>query len=263
MQPLKIGVATVGFGLPIREGVKRAAAIGAQGLLLDARYELQAQEFTQSARRQFQLFLGELGLSLIGFNYPLRRPLVEPEDLDRRVDSLKQAMSLAAQFRVGLLTFRTGPIPTPEELGPSADFRRILEDLALYGNHVGVVPAVTPGGESPERLDQLLSEIKTGFVGIDCDPSCNLADSGKTARILRALHGRISHFRIRDAHRDLDGRIREAVVGRGEVDWTEIIPTLQEIEYHGWLTIDRTEGSDRIGDAQRAIEFLKTLFFGG
>lgn len=263
MQILKISVATAGFGLPLKEAIKKAASIGAQGLLLDARYEIQTQEFTDSARRQFQHLLGELGLKLIGFQFPLRRPLADPADLDLRVDSLKKAMSLAALFQVRVLTFRTGPIPASDESKPFIEFRQILEDLALHGNHIGVVPALTPAGETPEQLKRLLEEIKTGFVGIDCDPALNLATKQRTTEILRSLHDRIAHVQIRDALRDLDGQVREMVVGRGEVDWTEIIPTLQEIEYRGWLTINRTDGNDRVGDAGRAIEYLQELFPGG
>ncbi len=262
MQILKISVATAGFGLPLRDAVRRAASIGAQGLLLDARYEIQPHEFTESARKQFQHLLGELGLKLIGFQFPLRRPLADPTDLDLRIDSLRKAISLAALFQVRLVTFRVGPIPELDESKPAAEFCRILEDLALHGNHVGVIPAITPAGESPERLKALLDRIKTGFIGIDCDPSLNLTTKHRSTELIRTLHDRISHVRIRDALRDLDGQIREMVVGRGEVDWTELIPTLQEVEYQGWLTVSRTDGPDRIGDSARAIEYLRQLFWG-
>jgi len=264
MQILKIGVATAGFELPLRDAVRRASAIGAQGVLLDARREVNSVDFTESARRQFQHLLSELGLQLAAFHFPLRRPLAESKDLDQRIDALKKAMSLAAQFQVRTLTFRVGPIPELAETPtPQAvEFIGILEEIALHGNHIGVIPAIIPGGESPASLRDLLAEIKTGFIGIDCDPTLNLSARRGTTELLRTLHERIVHFQVRDALKDLDGQIREMVVGRGEVDWTEIIPTLQEIEYRGWLTVNRGDGTDRIGDSSRAIEYLKTLFWG-
>lgn len=263
MQFLKLGVATAGFGLPLREAIRRASGIGAQGVLLDARYELNPSDFSESARRQFLHLLGELGLQLVGFQFPLRRPLLDPQEMDLRVDSLRKAMTLAAQFQVRLLTFRVGPVPASDDPKSGVLFRQVLEDLAVHGNHVGVVPAITPAGESPERLKDFLDGIQGGFIGIDCDPTHYLASQHLTPNLLRGLHDRIVHVQVKDALRDLDGRIREMAVGRGEVNWTEIVPTLQEIEYKGWLTINRTDGTDRLGDSGRAIEYLKTLFWGG
>ena len=116
MQILKIGVATAGFELPLRDAVRRASAIGAQGVLLDARREVNSVDFTESARRQFQHLLSELGLQLAAFHFPLRRPLAESKDLDQRIDALKKAMSFGRPI--------SGPQPSPSASGRSQNWQR-------------------------------------------------------------------------------------------------------------------------------------------
>ncbi len=51
-------------------------------------------------------------------------------------------------------------------------------------------------------------------------------------------------------------------MGRGDVPWDEILALLQETRYGGWLTVDRTQGEDRAGDAGRAIQFLQSVYRG-
>src|SRR5258708_35766365 len=76
---------------------------------------------------------------------------------------------------------------------------------------------------------------------------------------LRRLHASITHFTARDAIRDIDAGGIEVALGRGEVEWVELLPFLDEIGYAGWVTVNRTQGDDRAGDAARAMQYLKNV----
>jgi sugar phosphate isomerase/epimerase len=76
---------------------------------------------------------------------------------------------------------------------------------------------------------------------------------------LRTLHSLILHLTARDAIRDIDAGGLETALGRGEVEWVELLPLLDEINYSGWVTVNRTQGDDRAGDAARAIQYLKNV----
>ena len=69
------------------------------------------------------------------------------------------------------------------------------------------------------------------------------------------------HFNqiVRDAIRDIDAGGLEVALGRGEVEWIEVLPLLDEIEYAGWVTVNRTQGNDLALDAARAVEYLKNV----
>ena len=53
----------------------------------------------------------------------------------------------------------------------------------------------------------------------------------------------------------------EVALGRGEVEWIEILPLLDEVAYAGWVTVVRTQGDDRGGDVARGVKYLSNVMF--
>ena len=79
---------------------------------------------------------------------------------------------------------------------------------------------------------------------------------------MQSLRELVAHVIVRDAIRDGDGGGTEVAVGRGEVPWDELLFLLQESDYPGWLTVDRTQGQDRAGDAGRTLKYLQSIYRG-
>ena len=71
------------------------------------------------------------------------------------------------------------------------------------------------------------------------------------------------HVTARDAVRDLnaEGGAMEVPIGRGEVDWVELLPLLHEAEFRGWVTVNRSQGTDRAGDVTRGLQYLGRVLF--
>jgi len=51
----------------------------------------------------------------------------------------------------------------------------------------------------------------------------------------------------------------EVPLGQGGVSFPYYLRALDDIGYHGYLTIEREAGEDRMGDVRRAIHFLRSL----
>lgn len=256
----KLALATEVFGLPLRESVLAAAEGGAQGVRFNARDELRPGDLTDTGRRQFLHLLGERDLAVAGLTFPTRRSLYDEEQLDARLAALKSAIEFARQLKSSILTFRIGRLPA-DDSKQSAILVDVLTDLARHGNQYGVTPCVTPLAEPIDRLAALLSGIKTGPLGIDLDPAAVALAGDPPHEVYRRHHALIAHVLGRDAVKDLDGSSTEVAVGRGEVEWVELLPLLAEGDYRGWLTITRTPCQDRAGDALRAIKYLSRVVF--
>jgi sugar phosphate isomerase/epimerase len=117
------------------------------------------------------------------------------------------------------------------------------------------VLAVTPSGDSAVRLREILAAVTSGLVGIDFDPAAFVLSGQSPEDALDTLKGMLVNFRVRDALRDVEGGGVETAVGQGGVPWEEMLARLEEIEYSGWLTIDRTQG-DKSRDVARAVDML-------
>lgn len=257
MTPPRIAVATAPFRLPVRRAIVTAAACGAQGVQLDCRNEVKPDDYGETARRQLLHELGERGLSVGSLTFPLRRPLEDAEHLDQRVAALRQAMQFASQLRSRVLTVRGGRLPEESDAAGLGRLRDVLRELARYGNHIGVVLALTSAGDPPAGLVTLINEIKDGPLGIDFDPAACVLARRNASTDLREAQSAVTHIQVRDAVRDVDGGGLEVPVGRGEVDWDELLALMSEIHYAGWLTIRRTAGDDIPGDAARAVQFVR------
>jgi sugar phosphate isomerase/epimerase len=261
MTPLHIALATRCLNLPLKESLRAAASLRAKGVQFDAREEIRPGELTDTGRRQLQHLLGELGLSIASLAFPTRRSFYDGEQLDARVSAIKQTMQHAWQLQARVVTARIGKIPSDKESKPYRLLFDVLSDLARHGNQVGATLAITPTHDSPEVLSDLVVAVKTGPLGIDFDPAVFVMSGHNPADALRALHSLVLHVTARDAIRDIDAGGLETALGRGEVEWVELLPLLDEINYTGWVTVNRTQGDDRAGDAARAIQYLKNIMF--
>lgn len=263
MHRFQLAVATRCFDRPFRESLQLAADSGAKGVQFDLRQELNPEELNQSGRRDLLHALDELGLCVAGTTFTLRRALTDPHELDRRVAAIKQAMTRSFELKSRVLTFRMGRLPTDAESQPARLLREVLDELARHANHVGVALAITPSHDSAADLHQFLSSIQTGPLGVDFDPAQFAMAGHDPVQALRTLHNLTYHVQLRDGLSEMDGTSSETAVGQGAVQWLEVLATLGEIEYAGWLTAVRTQGHDKPGDLQRAISYVNRLLLGG
>lgn len=236
-----------------------AAETGASGLQFDARQQLKPTDLSETGRRQLLHTLSERDLSVASLTMPLRRTLHDEEYLDIRIEAIKQAMQFAWDLRARVLTCRIGRIPGDDAADELSRLREILAVIAAHGNHVGVTFSITPAGDTPDILRSLIDSVDTGPLGIDFDPAERVMSRLDPVTSLRELHAHVTHVTVRDAIRDVDGSGREVAVGRGECDWPELLAVIDEMNYTGWLTVDRTGGDDPLGDVSRAVQFVRNV----
>ncbi|WP_437201425.1 sugar phosphate isomerase/epimerase family protein [Planctomicrobium sp. SH664] len=256
----KVSMTTAALQLPIRQALQTARDFGADGVQLDVRHEISRREYGETARRQLLHSLKELGLQAASAHFPLRSPLHWPEHLDERLAAVRSAMDLAAQLKIRLLTLRIGRLPAQEEVADWELLVSLISDLAGHGNRVGVIPCLIPAGDAATNLMALIDGVKTGAVQVDGDLAGWVINRQQPIQELRALHSHLGHLEMRDAIREMDGPGREVPIGRGEIDWDEVAALLDEMEYSGWLNVNRTAGRDQAADLARGVQYVRNLF---
>lgn len=261
MLPVRLAVTTRLWKAPLAEILDDLEGSPVDGLQFDLREELPCGSLTDSGRRDLLHRLRERGLALASAWVPLRHPLYAEYALDRRVAYLREAITFAAQLRIPTLCLSCGPLPETLETGPGRTLIEILNDLCTHGNHQGVTVAIA-STDPPARLRDLLQQVTTGPVGIDFDPAYYAMSGSGVTETLKQLHPYISHVQLRDGVRDFTGGGQETAVGQGVVDWPELLATLGEMDYRGWLTAVRTQGDDRTGDVLRAVTQIRKVLLG-
>lgn len=286
---LRISVATEDFGSSLRRCLDAATQLQADGVRLNARSELNANTASQSELRQILRYIQERQMQVGGLYCPVKHALYEEEFLEPRLDVIRATMSIARSLQTPDVLVRCGPIPhsgqaekqtadedvaadsfdtlfsvTPTSPKKSPEAKRallceLLSDLTQYGNHVGCTLNLIVTGYDVTTIRSLLSDISGGPIRIVFDPATVVMDGGEPEPVFRQLYDVLGSMRARDAGTNLDGGGMETRFGDGNVNWLELIPTLIEADFRGWVCVERTGGDTRAADVATGVQRIREL----
>ena len=294
---LRLAVATEDFGQPLRQAILYAAQNAVQGLRLNARTEVRAEEFSDTALRQLKHYVEEHQMRVAGLMYSSRHSLHDEKSLDQRLDGIRTAITMVRKLGTSELIVRVGRIPDPDVQEPELDSKRprnddvdslrnpfsfapatsliqpsgpsdarkfemlcdIINDLATHAGHHGASLQLQMASYDLGRISRLLSRITAGPVGLVFDPAVCVMTGSKPVGLFRDMYQSFGYIRARDGQKDVDGGGLEVPLGDGSVDWMELLPTLVEANFQGWICIERTGGDQRADDVGAAVASIRKL----
>jgi sugar phosphate isomerase/epimerase len=260
MNRLKIGIRLESLGLPLRRALREAQRFGVRGVQADAAGDLSPHTLSQTGRSTFRHLLQSHNLELTALGCPLRRGLVSPEDQQERIDHTKAVLGLSQDLGARIAIVQAGRVPEQADDPRALLLTEVLRVLGRHGDRIGAVLALETGLESGAVLGAFLDRFDTGGLGVNLDPANLLLHGFDPCESARALQDKVVHARATDARRASASRsAQEVPLGHGNVDWAHYLGVLEEIEYHGWLTVERECGGNRVADVGAGIGFLGRL----
>jgi sugar phosphate isomerase/epimerase len=257
---MKIGVRLESLGLPLRRALESAAQLGVGGVQVDAVGDLAPDALSQTGRRAFRNLLRSHNLELTALGCPMRRGLDVAENLEARIEHVRKVMALSVDLGPRRVIVEAGRIPEDEK---GAAFTLLSESLLALGHHgdrVGAVLALETGQESGETLARFLARFDTGGLGVNLDPANLLIHGFDPYAAVPALGKRIVHIHAKDARSASASRsAAEVPLGHGDLDWLRLLGLFEEVEYHGWLTVERESGARKLPDVTEGVGFLRRL----
>ena len=252
MNRWKIGIRLESLGLPLRRALGEAQRLGVMGVQADAAGDLSPHTLSQTGRAAFRHLLRSHNLELTALGCPLRRGLDSPEDQQQRIDHTKAVLGLSLDLGSGIAIVHAGRVPEKADDAHALLLTEGLRALGRHGNRIGAVLALETGLESGAVLGAFLDRFDTGGLGVNLDPANLLMGGFDPYESARALHGRVVHSNAKDARVTGASRTAQEVpLGHGDIDWARYLAALEEIEYRGWLTVERAGG-----DVAAGIGFL-------
>jgi sugar phosphate isomerase/epimerase len=259
MSPLKIGVRLESLGLPLRRALAEASRLGVGGVQVDAVGDLSPNNLSETGRREFRHLLRGHNLELTALGCPLRRGLDAAEDQQQRIEHVQKVLILSCDLGPRLVVVQAGAVPDKED-DRGRRLTEALTALARHGDRIGAFLALETGLESGAVLAAYLKRFDTGALAVNLDPANLLINGLDPYESIRALHGLIRHVHARDARRASASRAAQEVpLGRGDIDWMQLLAVLEEIEYRGWLTVERESGDDRLADVAAGVALLRRV----
>jgi sugar phosphate isomerase/epimerase len=260
---VKIGIQLASLKLPLKKALLTAAQLGAQGVEIDARNELQPEELSRTGVRHVRKLLEDLNLRACAVAFPTRRGYEVADELDRRIDATKRTMQFAYDIGASVLVNSIGRIPADADSPAWNTLTQSLADIGRFGQRVGVTLCAETGAESPQELLRLVEALPEGSLGLNFTPG-NFIVNGHSAVDAATLLGRhVLHVHAKDGVRDMaQGRGVEVPLGRGSAEFPVLLAVLQQHDYRGYLTIERRNAADPIHEIGDSVKFLRRVISG-
>jgi len=273
----KIGIIVDSFRLPIREGIKKAAGLGAEGIQIYAtRGEMTPDALSVKQRIELLDYIKSNGLVVSALcGDPGGGGFSHLENNPSRIELSKKIIDLAVDLETKVVTTHVGAVP----LDKNHDRYKIIYDacaeLGEYADKTGISFAIETGPEPSAVLKAFIEDLPCTGIKVNFDPA-NLAMviGEKAEDAVANLAPYIIHTHAKDGRmikkcdpedlyvhhtKNWAGAFLETPLGEGDVNFPAYLKALGDSGYNGFLTIEREVGDNPAADIKKAVDFLKEL----
>jgi L-ribulose-5-phosphate 3-epimerase len=283
----KVGVIVDSFGIGVREGLKKAREVGADGVQIYAvSGEMDPAGLSAQARRELKSYIDSLGLEISalcgdlgghGFQDAAANPV--------KIEQSKRILDLALELGTNIVTTHIGIVPEDPNDRIYAAMQSACEELSSYAHGMNAYFAIETGPEPAVRLKTFLDSLTQNGVSVNFDPANMVMVTGDDpVQGVVLLKDYIVHTHVKDGIRvrEIDPKevygylgysqmthehiaqlaasgkaFEEVPLGEGQVKFTEYFQALQQIGYTGYLTIEREVGDQPEVDIRKAVTFIR------
>ena len=272
-----IGVIIDSFRTDIPTAVKKAAAVGANGIQVYAtRGEMAPENMNATKISEFKKLVADNGLAISalcgdlgggGFCFADRNP--------EKIEKSKRIIDLAKELGTDVVTTHIGVVPEDKNHDRYKVMQEACFELSRYADSIGAHFAIETGPETSAALKEFLDSLGSTGVGVNLDPANLVMVTGDDPeKAVYNLQKYIVHTHAKDGkqifYKDPEiiyGLKQDVIVtgdsflevplGEGQVPWEKYLNALEDIGFKGFLTIEREVGDDPEKDIRKAVEFLK------
>ena len=278
MYDFSIGVMLESFRQPTPVALKKAREIGAKGIQMYAvSGEHAPEQLTGEKRRELLDMVKSEGLVFSALCGDLGKGFHNPELNPELIEKSMRILDLAKDLETDIVTTHIGVVPAD----PAHDRYKIMQEacfkLAEYADSLDAHFAIETGPEESATLKRFLDSLHSTGVAVNLDPANLVMVTGDDpVQAVHNLKDYIVHTHAKDGVRnyyrdpeEVYGLVEaemlaspsfaELPLGKGGVDFKNYLKALDEIGYHGFLTIEREVGDDPEGDIRLAVDFLNGL----
>lgn len=215
---------------------------------------------SETGRREFRHLLSAQSQQLPSLRVDIGPKGLGPGcDIDRVLARLDTTMQTATAIGTRLICVDLNALPAATDTNLTGQVDAAFIELGKHADRFGVITAFRSDLASFAALERILKAANCPWFGVDLDPVAILRDEWKIDEVFDRLGSHIRHVRARDALAGTDRRTKPTVIGQGNVNWIELFSNLEHAGYHGWITIDSLELTERSAAAMTGLEHLKKI----
>lgn len=276
----KLGIMTESLHLPLKEALRMAEHLGAQGVQLNGASGEVSPQMGGGERRELRSFLQTLGLEISALCGDLGgHGFTRATQNAKKISDTKKIIDLAVDLGTAVVTTHVGVIPADPKSDGFAILSEACGQMASYAKERGVTLAIETGPETAKVLASFLNHVGSPGLGVNLDPANLVMVTGDDpVKAVGTLSKYIVHTHAKDgvklapcdaqavydafAEKGLSGfdfgkYFNETPLGEGKVPWKPYLEALSQSGYCGYLTVEREVGATPQDDIARALDFLR------
>lgn len=278
MYQFSIGALLESFRLPTLEALDKAASLGMQGVQIRVTDgELTPENLTAEKRRELLKAVKDRGLTVSALCGDLGQGFGNAAKNPELIERSKRILDLAKDLETDVVTTHIGVVPEDKAHPRYAVMQDACGQLAAYADEMKAHFAIETGPERAATLKGFLDGLHSTGVAVNLDPANFVMVTGDDpVQAVYTLKDYIVHTHAKDGRRlryvepeIIYGLAEEEMLGsssfielplgEGDVDFPNYLKALDEIGFHGFLTIEREVGDDPARDIGLAVRFLNDL----
>lgn len=196
------------------------------------------------------------------------------------IEKSKRIMDLAKELETDIVTTHIGVVPADSNHDRYKIMQEACFELASYADSLGSHFAIETGPETSLVLKGFLDSLNSRGVAVNLDPA-NLAmvTGDDPVKAVYNLKDYIVHTHAKDGIKLRESNpeyiyqcvhpipeeyfgvkyFEEVPLGTGSVDFKAYLAALEDIDYTGYLTIEREVGDNPKKDIKLAVDFLNSI----
>lgn len=279
MKQFSIGVILDSFRTDVYSALDKASALdGVKGFQVYAtKGELSPEQMDTQKRREFRKAAEDHGLIISALCGDLGHGFTDPKLNPSLIERSKRILDLAVELGTDIVTTHIGVVPEDKTDPRYGILQEACGQLAEYADSLHAHFAVETGPEKASVLGDFLDTLHSTGVAVNLDPAnlIMVAQDDPVQAVYR-LKDYIVHTHAKDGRHlsyqdpiELYSKTEEEILadpsyielplGQGSVDFVQYLKALEEVGYHGFLTIEREVGDNPEQDIADAVDFLKGL----
>lgn len=281
MYPFKIGVLVDSFRLPAADALKKAAELGAKGIQVYSTYNcpMFPDNLSQIQRKEYLDMVKSNGLVISALCGDLGSGFDKKEKNPKLIEDSKKILDLAKELETNIVTTHIGVVPEDTGCDKYKVMQEACFELSRYADSLDAHFAIETGPEKANTLRAFLDTLNSTGVAVNLDPAnLVMCVNDDPVEAVYELQKYIVHTHAKDgislpnkSEEDLrrygvtKDDIQEGVpfvelpLGRGGVPFPQYLKALNDINYKGFLTIEREVGDNPEADIRMAVDYLQQL----
>lgn len=289
MYDFPIGVMLDSFKLSTKNAIEKAALLGAKGLQMYATSgEYSPEALTPGKRKELLDMVKSNGLIFSALCGDLGHGFGSKDKNPELIERSKRIMELAKDLETDIITTHIGVVPADKNHERYKIMQEACYTLSRFADSLDGHFAIETGPEIAITLKEFLDALNSKGVAVNLDPANFVMVTGDDpVKAVYTLKDYIVHTHAKDGRRlkikdpeiiykikddltaeeaqydflsqDTNQPFIELPLGAGDVNFKDYLNALDEIEYRGFLTIEREVGENPEEDIKNAVIYLNQM----